>query len=360
MNTAYNFCPRLASLMLAGAMIIGSFQSVCSGQTSPSSPAEQPPAPAWQETVQTDNTGSVVFINFSGKHENGAEDTWTGTGFVVSAEGFFITCSHVLPPTKEYTEYNVKAVIGARQGTEYYLDADDFIDRLEDLDLVLFRLPEATTPWHSIQRTKMKVARHTPIMGLGFPLNEGLLYAEGEITSLRAKKASHWLTDAPLNQGMSGGPVFDRTGAVVAIVAAGHPAAQRISEVIPIVCARRFLEDYGSPVLTQQNQAVQQSAEQLQKAAEKVEKTEQALPTKQLDPSDSAKVTELRQKAEQSKEAWHEEYKKFVELNRTKPGRESISERQDVVVNLKETAKEYHATTKALARIVDTAPSAPK
>jgi Trypsin-like serine proteases, typically periplasmic, contain C-terminal PDZ domain len=346
-----------ARLRLVSSLSIAAILTVSSKGALSQSLGEEQPTPSWEETVQAANSSSVVFITFSGKQANGLEDPRTGTGFIVSADGFFITCSHVLPPTKEYTDYKATVVIGARQGTEYYLDVDDFIDRLENLDLVLFRLPDVGTPWHSIQRTKMKATAHTPILGLGFPLNEGLVYAKGEITSLHAKKAIHWLTDAALNRGMSGGPVFDRTGAVVAIVAAGQPAAQRISELIPIGCAKRFLEDYGSPVLTQQNQAVQQVAENIQKTTEKVEKIEDTLSKKELNAEQSAKADDLLQKAAKSKENWDAAYNKFVEINRTKPGRKSISERQDVVIDLKDAAKEYHATTKALARIVDTAPN---
>jgi Trypsin-like peptidase domain len=346
-------------LMLLAMMIVGAVRNAF---PQPPPAGGERSARAWQEIVHAANELTVLSISFSGKYENGFEDRQTGTGFIISAEGHFLTCSHVLPPSDVYKSYEAKVVVGAKQGTTYTIGRDDFIDRYKDADLVVFRLPRAptTTPWHSIQAISTKGAAHMSVMGLGFPLDEDLTYANGEITSLRAKRAMYWLTSAPLNRGMSGGPIFDKSGAVIAITAAGHPSAQLISEVIPISFAVPSLELIQSPALTKQSRAVQQSAEQFQKAVKKVEKTEQALPTKQLDPDDSAKIAELLQKAEQSEEAWYEEYKKFVELNRTKPRRESMSERQDVVVSLTETAKEYHATTQALARIVDTAPSTPQ
>jgi S1-C subfamily serine protease len=43
-----------------------------------------------------------------------------------------------------------------------------------------------------------------------------------------------WLTDAGLTRGMSGGPVFNRSGAVVGIVASG-------SKLIPISFSKSLL-----------------------------------------------------------------------------------------------------------------------
>lgn len=328
-------------------------------QSTPASSVDTEPAKPWEETVQADNINSVVFITFTGKDKQGMPEAQTGTGFIVSADGFLLTCLHVLPAPYNYSEYMGTVVIGARQGTEYRLTRDDYIDKEEDLDLVLFRLPDNPAQWRSIQRVKMRTPAHTSIMGLGFPLEEGLVYAKGEITSLRAKKASHWLTDAPLNKGMSGGPVFDKTGAVVAIVAAGYPTAQRISELIPIVSARSFLENYGSPVLTQQSQAVQKSAEEFTKAAEKIDDTKATLAAKQLDSEDSAKVNELLQKGSESEASWLALNKKFAELLQTQSQASLIRQRQNLIDAMRENAKTYREVSETVSSIAENAPEKP-
>jgi S1-C subfamily serine protease len=315
---------------------------------------------AWQEIVHAANETTVLFISFSGKYENGLEDKQTGTGFIISAEGHFLTCSHVLPPSDVYKSYEAKVVVGAKQGITYTIGRDDFIDRHEDADLVVFRLPRAptTTPWHSIQAISKKGAAHMPVMGLGFPLDEDLTYANGEITSLRAKRAMYWLTSAPLNRGMSGGPIFDESGAVIAVTASGHPGAQLISEVIPISFAVPSLELIQSPALTKQSRAVQQSAEQVAKAAAKLDEAEDALPGKELSSDQKAKVEDLLQKATESEQTWVAAYKKFIQIKQTRPGRESMSERQQVVDDLKDSANKYHAAGNALAQVIKTTPGA--
>jgi len=53
--------------------------------------------------------------------------------------------------------------------------------------------------------------------------------------------------------------------------------------------ARPLLEEAASPIVTRLNQAVQQSAEQLTKAAEKIENTQLVLETKGLDAEQTKK-----------------------------------------------------------------------
>jgi len=259
-----------------------------------------------------------------------------------------------MPDPKDYVSYEGKVVIGAEQGVEYKVGKDDWMDKLENHDLALFRLPQAVVPWHSIQSANWKCAVLTPVMGLGF-MDQGFTPAIGSITNLRPKIAKHWITSAPLNRGMSGGPVFDETGAVVAIVAAGHPEEQLISEVIPINLARPLLEEAASPIVTRLNQAVQQSAEQLTKAAEKIENTQLVLETKGLDAEQTKKVADLALKAGKSKDAWVSAYNRFVETNWNMPGRQSISERREIVAELKDTSRKYHAASNDLAQVANTA-----
>jgi S1-C subfamily serine protease len=322
--------------------------------------ADPPPPPGdhskrtWQEIVDTANQPAVLWITFLGTYENGLQDRQTGTGFIVSAEGHFLTCSHVLPPNKPYKAYEAKVVVGSRDGPAYTVRDTDLKDRYEDADLVVFQLPKTPTPWHSIQAVNENGVRHMPVMGLGFPLEEDLTYANGEITSLRANKPKCWLTSAPLNRGMSGGPIFDESGAVVAVTASGHPDAQLISEIIPISIAVDALRHVASPSLTKQSKAVQQSAEQLAKAAVKVDQVQDALPTKQLNAEQQNKISDLLNKAAESQEAALSAYKKFVEISRDRPGRQSIAERAPVVEDLKDRAKEYQAIGNALARLVET------
>jgi S1-C subfamily serine protease len=347
--------PAQALVLIAVAIIISPRSASSQPPPSPTpSPTSTPCTPTWQEIVQTTNEASVVWINFVGTYENGAQDPRSGTGFIVSSEGFCLTCSHVLPPTKPYSSYEAKVIVGRKDGGghEYIIHADDVKDRIEDRDLALFKLPADGALWRSVQTINQNGRTHMPVMGLGFPLEEDMTYANGEITNLKARRVPCWLTSAPLNPGMSGGPIFDCAGAVIAVTTSGHPDAQLISEVMPITFAEPILKRIHSPVTTKQSQALQESAQQVIQVAAKIEKAEDTLPDKQVSPEKQEKVDDLRQKAEGSKEAWITAYKKFVEISQSRPGRQSVSERQEVLGDLRDSAKEYQDAGHALTKIV--------
>jgi len=320
-------CSRVAFASTACAAGVAFHSSILAQLPPQPTPSGQP---SWEATVNSNNSTSIVFIKFSGTRENGLQDEKTGTGFIITAEGHVITCSHVVPPTSEYQNVKVTAIVGSRYGTEYPLD--DVIDRTEQFDLVLLKLPPIATPWQSVQHiAKGKV--QAQILSLGFPLDQNMLGIPGAITG--QGKRGRWITNTALNKGMSGGPVFDKTGAVVAIVAAGREDANEINELIPISFATNFFYEIGSPVVAKQNQAVQRSSEEINKIDAKFEKSQAVLASKELTPNQSAQIQNLLEKGNTSKTEWNTLYNQYLELNRAKPGRQSASDRQQIVTEMK-------------------------
>lgn len=199
---------------------------------------------AWAQSVRAENLNTVVFVSVKTHTANGLEGRFTGTGFIVSPDGYVITCDHVIPKASDYKTIEVTGAVGGRYEYSYPLD---IIRRDEQGDLVLLKLPQGASPWHSVRATAQEQVGAS-IIALGFPLNENLVSVPGSITGNDAKKG-RWLTNASFNPGMSGGPIFNRVGALVAIVSGGYEGSQPLNLIIPVSLAKGLLESVNSPAL---------------------------------------------------------------------------------------------------------------
>ncbi|MBV8282828.1 MAG: trypsin-like peptidase domain-containing protein [Candidatus Eremiobacteraeota bacterium] len=196
-------------------------------------------------SIRQANVQSLVFIKATAKRANGLEDEFTGTGFIVHPDGYVLTCNHVVPPEgTDYANVECSGAVGGRYEHAYPLTV---IERNEQRDLMLLKLPESERgPWRSL-RTSALAQVDSRIVALGFPLDEGLVEAPGSITGNEAH--GRWFTNAGLTFGMSGGPVFDESGAVVGIVTGGHPEARILDLVFPLSGASSLLQEVNSPLL---------------------------------------------------------------------------------------------------------------
>ena len=88
---------------------------------------------------------------------------------------------------------------------------------------------------------------------MGFPKDEPLLAATGRITSTEGGRL---ITDAALNHGMSGGPAFNQSGAIIGIAEGGYEEYNLINLLIPISYATRLLQVATSPLLNPNPTAV--------------------------------------------------------------------------------------------------------
>jgi S1-C subfamily serine protease len=110
---------------------------------------------------------------------------------------------------------------------------------------MLLKLPQKN--WQSVKsRAEAKVG--SDIVAFGFPLDKHLVDVPGSITGV--DDDGRWLTNAGLIRGMSGGPVFDRSGAVVGIVAGGYEEAKILDLLIPISVSTSLLQSVNSSLLS--------------------------------------------------------------------------------------------------------------
>jgi S1-C subfamily serine protease len=329
-------------LFLGSTILIA---ATATAQTWPESPqGSDPTAPNWEQTVQTSNANSIVFISIRRTLKNGLTEISSGTGFIVDSNGYVITCNHVVPQQSDEEPRVLMGAVGGRYEHEYPLEV---IDVEERHDLILLKLPGRSSPWHSVQAmTQAKAGTH--IVALGF-FEDDLLGVPGSITNTGGK-GGRWMTNSGLNRGMSGGPVFEQSGAIVAIVRGGREDAQLVNELIPISFSTRLLQLIGSPLLSRRNQAMQRSAEELLKANADLEKSRAMLAEKQLPPKQNEKIEQLFEKGEKTKEQWVTLYTKYLDLNRNKPGPKSASDRQEIVTEMQNAVTQLDAVSTQLVQ----------
>lgn len=175
-----------------------------------------------QEILQK-NTSAVVFLER--KNANG-DVLETGSGFIVSPDGFVVTVAHIDPEPTE----KLWATIGEREGTEFPLL---FRDSDPNADVALWQFPQSLTCRRSVTLSSDRLEVLDPVLAVGFPGNSGLTPSSLTVNNLNTNRGFA-KTDGFLEPGNSGGPVFNQGGHVVAIVQGGGLPGTENNEIIPI------------------------------------------------------------------------------------------------------------------------------
>ena len=134
-----------------------------------------------------------------------------GTGFLVDSSGLVLTNDHVIGAADEVTVYV--------EPTSRFLAK--VVQRDADADIAVLRLAPRTVAGRSVLRLAdlpVEIGPGDRIIALGFPLHQPLTMSAGMVANLRPGAI---LTDAILNPGNSGGPIFTLDGRVVAITTFG-------------------------------------------------------------------------------------------------------------------------------------------
>lgn len=176
--------------------------------------------------IVLDNTPAILFLQVVNPDGSVVE---TGTGFIVSHDGYVVTVAHLRPdPTQ-----SLQAVIGQRAGTRFPLE---FREIDEDNDVALWQLPQSIACRTSVVISPTPVKVFDRILAVGFPRTEGL---SPSVMSIKNVHADHgfYSTDGFLEPGNSGGPVFDEKGQVIAVVEGGGRPGTQDNDIVPIALA---------------------------------------------------------------------------------------------------------------------------
>ena len=221
---------------------------------SAAAPASATPLPAGSfdpQRIFAERAGGVVTIyaSFGGTQSQ-------GSGFVTSSEGHILTNAHVITNAGEVTPDQIRAA-----DTLYveFADRDRVAARVigwdvfDDVGLIQVDPEE-----HSLVPLPLgdsaDVTVGMPVAAIGSPFgNEGSL-SVGVVSATRRSIDSltslYQLvdaiqTDAPINRGNSGGPLFDARGRVIGInaqIRSDSGASEGVGFAVPINSARRSME----------------------------------------------------------------------------------------------------------------------
>ena len=183
------------------------------------------------------------------KPEKGKEKTKIGggSGFIVSKEGYVITCSHVVgDPEAEYT-----VVLDPKNKYPAKILATDPL-----IDLAVLKIKEKDLPYLEMADSD-KIELGETVVAIGNPLGEfDDTLSSGIVSGLSRKITAYGgspmkatslrgliQTDAAINPGNSGGPLVNIEGKAIGVNTAQILGAQNIGFAIPINYAKNILEE---------------------------------------------------------------------------------------------------------------------
>ena len=183
----------------------------------PSAEGVMTPAQVYAQCVP-----SVVAIHCTGTAGNGFgqlyETASSGSGFVLSADGYIVTNYHVVENSKSIE-------ISMYDGTTYQAE---YIGGNEANDIALIKVDAHDLPPVTIGSSSDLIVGDQ-VAAIGNPLGElastltvGYVSAKDRIVTSEGTQINMLQTDAAINPGNSGGPLFNMYGEVVGITSAKY------------------------------------------------------------------------------------------------------------------------------------------
>ena len=249
----------------AAALAIGTLTGVTEGQTSTvvvertipggvATPVAVPPIGTGFNPAAIYATRSPGVVTIYA--DLGVEGQSQGSGFIVDRDGSFLTNSHVVT---DVANASGGPVTGAETVYVEFKDGDRVPAEIVGWDLfsdvAAIRVDPAL---HGVAPvplgTSAAVVVGTPVAAIGSPFNEQSSLSVGVVSAtnrtIDSLTSGYSIsdaiqTDAPINHGNSGGPLFDARGRVIGInaqIRSTSGAGEGVGFAIPIDTARRALD----------------------------------------------------------------------------------------------------------------------
>lgn len=196
---------------------------------------------------------SVVAIEVGRQMDGGmVQALAAGSGVVISADGLILTNAHVVDTSDAFGGRVDAAVYTIKMGDGTVREAK-VLGSAPDFDVALMQLSDTSglTPIELGNSSQVRVGDDVVAIGNALGLGDSPTVTKGIVSALnRSLEESAEITlygliqtDAPINQGNSGGALVDSLGRLVGINSAGIPSAQNIGFAIAIDTIKPLLED---------------------------------------------------------------------------------------------------------------------
>jgi S1-C subfamily serine protease/WD40 repeat protein len=171
--------------------------------------------------------------------------TASGSGFIVSPDGYLITCAHVVDDASEVT-----VAIGESKHTAEV----KAIDRTRDL--AILKIPGSNLPVLPLGNSDA-VELAEDVYALGYPLSDllggSLIVTRGTVSGITAVNDEKMIQiDAAINPGNSGGPLMNQSGQVIGVnfLKLRESVASNVGFAVPINFAKKLVSDQGVRLAT--------------------------------------------------------------------------------------------------------------
>ena len=213
----------------------------------------------------TEYRDAVVFVETEIMEQDGTNQRHeTGTGFIVSPDGYIVTAAHVVPEPGPNEQAEYWGRIRSRHSSEKHRLTFIRSDPRSDVAVLSFMDSPRVLKTVRLGRPNLALLMDTELWALGFPGQSDLFSMKGLLGA--AGERGWWETTLPLNYGNSGGPVFDSSFAVVAMATGGIEGAQQRTVVVPLNLLYPVLAVVpGLPTLLGQPEMPQKQPEMPQK-----------------------------------------------------------------------------------------------
>jgi 2-alkenal reductase len=197
----------------------------------------------------------TIYAYFGNPSSTGGGPASQGSGFVVSPEGYVLTNSHVITTAGESSSDDVRAAgqvfVGFPDGDRVVAEVVGW-DVFDDVGLVKVDPNE-----HALKPVPLgdsaSVVVGEPVAAIGSPFGKENSLAVGVVSavdrSIESLTSQYDLpgaiqTDAPINKGNSGGPLFDAEGNVIGInaqIRSQSGNGEGVGFAVPINAAKRSM-----------------------------------------------------------------------------------------------------------------------
>lgn len=180
---------------------------------------------------QTRTSVGLMIVNAN--NTNGAPLAMRGTCFVLNDQGYALTAAHLFPEGS--LELKITVSLGSALSPSYPVE---LISVDKEAGLALVKLPTVMRPTPT-KRARVRAQVAQAVFIVGFPQSSDLSLLSGSISSLDLERGGIGIT-AATSVGMSGSPIFNDAGEVIAVVI-GRKMESGHTVAYPLQLASRLL-----------------------------------------------------------------------------------------------------------------------